>query len=60
MKLDLNGKVLGASGGQGKGPTATARRITWRSTRRENIYVAGYAELECVQKLVEDQVTRDP
>src|SRR5688572_5416575 len=51
MKLDLNGKVLGASGGQGKGPHEYGEAHFLALDRKENIYVADTLNWR-VQKLV--------
>ena len=51
MKLDLNGKVLGASGGQGRGPHEYGEAHFLALDRRENIYVADTLNWR-VQKLV--------
>jgi DNA-binding beta-propeller fold protein YncE len=53
MKLDLNGKVLGASGGQGKGPHRYGEAHFLALDRRENIYVADTLNWR-VQKLVKE------
>jgi DNA-binding beta-propeller fold protein YncE len=51
IKLDLNGKVLGATGGQGKGPNRYGEAHFLALDRREDIYVADTLNW-CVQKLV--------
>ena len=51
MKLDLNGKVLGASGGQGKGPHQYGEAHFLALDRKEDIYVADTLNWR-VQKLV--------
>lgn len=51
MKLDLNCKVLGASGGQGKGPHQYGEAHFLALDRKENIYVADTLNWR-VQKLV--------
>ena len=51
MKLDLNGKVLGASGGQGKGPHRYGEAHFLALDRREDVYVADTLNWR-VQKLV--------
>jgi len=51
MRLDLNGNVLGASGGQGKGPHRYGEAHFLALDRRENIYVADTLNWR-VQKLV--------
>jgi len=51
MKLDLNGKVLGASGAQGKGPHRYGEAHYLALDRKENIYVADTLNWN-VQKLV--------
>lgn len=51
MKLDLNGKVLGASGGQGKGPHRYGEAHYLALDRKEIIYVADTQNWN-VQKLV--------
>jgi DNA-binding beta-propeller fold protein YncE len=51
MKLDLHGKVLGASGGQGKGPHRYGEAHYLALDRKENIYVADTLNWN-VQKLV--------
>ena len=51
MKLDPAGKVLGASGGQGKGPHRYGEAHFLALDRRENIYVADTLNWR-VQKLV--------
>ena len=51
MKLDLNCKVLGASGGQGKGPHQDGEAHFLALDRKENIYVADTLNWR-VQKLV--------
>jgi DNA-binding beta-propeller fold protein YncE len=54
MKLDLNGKVLGASGAQGKGPHRYGEAHYLALDRRENIYVADTLNWN-VQKLVKSR-----
>ena len=51
MKLDLKGKVLGATGGQGKGPNRYGEAHFLALDRREDIYVADTLNWR-VQKLV--------
>jgi DNA-binding beta-propeller fold protein YncE len=51
MKLDPHGKVLGASGGQGKGPHRYGEAHYLALDRKENIYVADTLNWN-VQKLV--------
>ena len=51
MKLDLNGRVLGVSGGQGKAPHRYGEAHYLALDRRENIYVADTLNWR-VQKLV--------
>src|SRR5262245_24764395 len=51
MKLDLDGRVLGASGGQGKAPHRYGEAHFLALDRRENIYVADTLNWR-VQKLV--------
>jgi hypothetical protein len=51
MKLDLNGNVLAASGGQGKGPHRYGEAHFLALDRNENIYVADTLNWR-VQKLV--------
>jgi len=51
MKLDLQGKVLGATGGQGKGPNQYGEAHFLALDRREDIYVADTLNWR-VQKLV--------
>jgi DNA-binding beta-propeller fold protein YncE len=53
MKLDLNGKVLGASGGQGKGPHRYGEAHFLALDKKENIYVADTLNWN-VQKLVKN------
>jgi len=53
MRLDLNGKVLGATGGQGKGPNRYGEAHFLALDRREDIYVADSLNW-CVQKLVKN------
>ena len=50
-KLDLNGRVLGATGGQGKGPNRYGEAHFLALDRREDIYVADTLNWR-VQKLV--------
>ena len=54
MKLDLNGKVLGASGGQGKGPHRYGEAHYLALDKKENIYVADTLNWN-VQKLVKSK-----
>jgi DNA-binding beta-propeller fold protein YncE len=54
MKLDLNGKVLGAGGAQGKGPHRYGEAHYLALDRRENIYVADTLNWN-VQKLVKSR-----
>ena len=51
IKLDLNGRVLGATGGQGKGPNRYGEAHFLALDRREDIYVADTLNWR-VQKLV--------
>jgi len=51
IKLDLNGKVLGATGGQGKGPNRYGEAHFLALDKREDIYVADTLNWN-VQKLV--------
>ena len=51
IKLDLNGNVLGATGGQGKGPNRYGEAHFLALDRREDIYVADTLNWR-VQKLV--------
>jgi len=51
MKLDLNGNVLGATGGQGKGPNRYGEAHFLALDRKEDIYVADTLNWR-VQKLV--------
>jgi DNA-binding beta-propeller fold protein YncE len=51
IKLDLDGKVLGATGGQGKGPNRYGEAHFLALDRREDIYVADTLNWR-VQKLV--------
>jgi DNA-binding beta-propeller fold protein YncE len=51
IKLDLNGKVLGATGGQGKGPNRYGEAHFLALDRKEDIYVADPLNWR-VQKLV--------
>ena len=51
MKLDLDGNVLGATGGQGKGPNRYGEAHFLALDRREDIYVADTLNWR-VQKLV--------
>jgi len=51
IKLDLNGKVLGATGGQGKGPNRYGEAHFLALDRKEDIYVADTLNWR-VQKLV--------
>jgi hypothetical protein len=51
IKLTLGGKVLGATGGQGKGPNRYGEAHFLALDRREDIYVADTLNW-CVQKLV--------
>jgi DNA-binding beta-propeller fold protein YncE len=51
IKLDLNGNVLGATGGQGKGPNRYGEAHFLALGRREDIYVADTLNWR-VQKLV--------
>jgi DNA-binding beta-propeller fold protein YncE len=51
MRLDLEGRVLGATGGQGKGPNRYGEAHFLALDRRENIYVADTLNWR-VQKLV--------
>jgi DNA-binding beta-propeller fold protein YncE len=51
MRLDLNGNVLGATGGQGKGPNRYGEAHFLALDRNENIYVADTLNWR-VQKLV--------
>jgi hypothetical protein len=51
MKLDLHGNVLGATGGQGKGPNRYGEAHFLALDRKENIYVADTLNWR-VQKLV--------
>jgi len=51
IKLTLNGRVLGATGGQGKGPNRYGEAHFLALDRREDIYVADTLNW-CVQKLV--------
>lgn len=53
IKLDLQGKVLGATGGQGKGPNRYGEAHYLALDRREDIYVADTLNW-CVQKLVKN------
>jgi len=53
MKLDLNGKVHGATGGQGKGPNRYGEAHYLALDRRQDIYVADTLNW-CVQKLVKN------
>lgn len=54
MKLDLDGKVLGATGGQGKGPNRYGEAHYLALDRKEDIYVADTLNW-CVQKLVRNK-----
>lgn len=54
MKLDLHGKVLGATGGQGKGPNRYGEAHYLALDRQENIYVADSLNWN-VQKLVKNR-----
>jgi hypothetical protein len=51
IKLDLNGKVLGSTGGQGKGPNRYGEAHFLALDGREDIYVADTLNWR-VQKLV--------
>jgi len=51
IRLDLNGKVLGATGGQGKGPNRYGEAHFLALDRKEDIYVADTLNWR-VQKLV--------
>jgi sugar lactone lactonase YvrE len=53
IKLDLNGKVLGATGGQGKGPNCYGEAHFLALDRKEDIYVADTLNWR-VQKLVKN------
>ena len=54
MKLDLNGNVLGATGGQGKGPNRYGEAHFLALDRKEDIYVADTLNWR-VQKLVRNK-----
>jgi hypothetical protein len=54
MKLDLNGNVLGATGGQGKGPNRYGEAHFLALDRKEDIYVADTLNWR-VQKLVKNR-----
>jgi len=54
MKLDLHGNVLGATGGQGKGPNRYGEAHFLALDRKENIYVADTLNWR-VQKLVKNK-----
>ena len=54
MKLDLNGNILGATGGQGKGPNRYGEAHFLALDRKEDIYVADTLNWR-VQKLVRNK-----
>jgi DNA-binding beta-propeller fold protein YncE len=54
IKLDLNGNVLGATGGQGKGPNRYGEAHFLALDRKEDIYVADTLNWR-VQKLVKNR-----
>lgn len=57
MKLDLKGNVLGATGGQGKGPNRYGEAHFLALDRKEDIYVADSLNWR-VQKLVKNRRSR--